>query len=212
MFDKWWKGFIFFSGVIVVVLFVGFNNSIKEVGSWADWFGAIGTILAVMVSVWITRYQIVTDKKATKENFFDEQEFIMLNAVTDDIINIRTSIEKILKDSDVQLRLESDDYSSNMIDYYDRLNNSIKIIEQSRLQINNRLYEYGRIREGYTAINMIELKALIVASVNIEAIRENIIKNNSIDINNLRELVYDLLDKSYFIEEAIIKKKKKLQL
>ena len=68
MFDKGWKYFIFYSGLIIVILFILFNNTIKEVGSWADWFGAVGTIFAVVLALWqslfgIQREQRIKDKK-----------------------------------------------------------------------------------------------------------------------------------------------------
>ncbi|WP_273722770.1 hypothetical protein [Leuconostoc mesenteroides] len=61
MFDKWWKYSIFYSGIIIVILFILFNNTIKEVGSWADWFGAIGTISAVWLAISYRRTKINFD-------------------------------------------------------------------------------------------------------------------------------------------------------
>lgn len=55
MFNKWWKNFIFCAGLIIVIIFVGFNGIIKEVGSWADWFGAFGTIGAVWIALYLSR-------------------------------------------------------------------------------------------------------------------------------------------------------------
>lgn len=178
-----------------------------EVGSWADWFGAIGTILAVVVSVWITRYQITADKKATKENFFNEQEFIMLNYVSEDIIKMHSailSISRIVNEGHVDLSDENNGINKE-------IKTNITKIEEFIFQINTRLYEYGRTREGYTDINMTGMRNLFKSWSSVSADLDKITKNNSINIDDVNKKAENFIQDIGFMEEAIIQKKKDIR-
>lgn len=176
-------------------------------GNVADWFGAIGTILAIMVSVWITRYQIVTDKKATKENFFDEQEFIMLNHVSEDIISLRSAFRSINRAfNEDGFNLSDQTHSTDK-----EIETNVKKIEELIFQINNRLYEYGRTRTGYTAINMQGMRDLFKSWSAFSIEIDKFLKDNLIDISTINAKSEDFGQDIGFMEEAIIQKKKDIR-
>lgn len=177
-----------------------------EWGSCADWFGAIGTILAIMVSVWITRYQITNDRKIAKENFFDEQEFIMLNQVHEDIIMMHSaalSISRIVNNSDLDLSDEKNRVKTELATNFTKIREFI-------FQINNRLHEYGRTRQGYTDINMRGMRALL-GSWNRVTSKINEIGKSPIKIDDINQPIEEFILDIDFMEEAIIQKKKDIR-
>ncbi|ORI80688.1 MULTISPECIES: hypothetical protein [Leuconostoc] len=70
MFDQFWKNALFtiffgmLGGFIVISIFAVLHNRITDVGSWADWFGAIGTIGAVIVSLYFSNKRPRPDLEA----------------------------------------------------------------------------------------------------------------------------------------------------
>jgi len=177
-----------------------------EWGSVADWFAAVGTILAIVVSVWITRYQITNDRKIAKENFFDEQEFIMLNQVHEEVIRMHSSalsISRIVNDADFDL---SDEKNRVQLE----LTTNVTKIKEFIFQINNRLYEYGRTSQGYIDINMRGMRTLL-GSWNLVTSKINEIGKNSIKIDDINKPIEKFLSDTSFIEEAIIQKKKDIR-
>lgn len=54
-----------------------------EWGNVADWFAAIGTILAIVASVWITRYQVKNDRGLAKKIFLINKNLLCLILLVD---------------------------------------------------------------------------------------------------------------------------------
>lgn len=177
-----------------------------EVGSWADWFSAVGTIVAIGVSVGIIRYQIINDRKIAKENFFDQQEFKMLNHVHEEIIMMQSaalSISRIVNGADFVL-------SDKKSRVQTKLNTDVTKIEEFVFQINNSLYEYGRTTQGYTDINMRGMRDLL-GSWNRVTSKIDEIGKKSIDVDDINQPIQNFISNINSMEEAIIQKKKDIR-
>jgi len=211
-------------GLIVLAMVSIMGNKIREVGSWADWTSGIGTIIAILVSVVITRYQVKSDRTITKEKFFGEQEYVMLNSVQRRIVENKISLQVVLKD----INSNKDNISDINFDYF--YDNYFKkyneIIKPNHLYIVDMLYEYARSKDGYTSLYMTELKEVMHSFGSMEGQNDklkDLLHRSRDDITEKSKLIqfisYNFLDdiEKFFyrtngLEESILIKKKELRL
>lgn len=129
-----------------------------EVGSWADWFGAVGTIVAVCVALLSVRRE---DKKSIKKTQLQDlilihESLVEIRKLTKNISELRSEYERLSYDNDcfgkvenvgnkifnfkVRKRIEDLQLNIDLLTLSDRNNELIKMILTFRL---NYLYCLG---------------------------------------------------------------------
>ncbi|WP_273712440.1 hypothetical protein [Leuconostoc mesenteroides] len=151
-----------------------------DVGSWADWVSGIGTFFAIIISVQITKKQIIADKEKDRESFFLQQDYLAMNNIQEKLLsnkifieNARYTLEATLvpsTDDDIkefwtkfirnyrdQYRtlVDNNNYIRNKIYEYEDLEPLIKDIINNELRANNKiasyLYQENAKMDGYLA-------------------------------------------------------------
>lgn len=137
------------------------------VGSWAEWFGAVGTISAIVISVMITKKQITAEKKKDKEHFFLEQDYLVMDKIQEKLLANKIFIESsrytleatLFQNTDEEIKkfwigfiesyrtryrtlIDNNNYVRNRIDEYAEINPLIKGIQLNELCNNNKIASY----------------------------------------------------------------------
>lgn len=137
------------------------------VGSWAEWFGAVGTISAIVISVMITKKQITAEKKKDKEHFFLEQDYLVMDKIQEKLLANKIFIESsrytleatLFQNTDEEIKkfwigfiesyrtryrtlIDNNNYVRNKIDEYAEINPLLKGIQLNELCNNNKIASY----------------------------------------------------------------------
>lgn len=133
----------------------------------ADWFGAVGTIGAIVISVLITKKQITAEKKKDKEHFFLEQDYLVMDKIQEKLLANKIFIESsrytleatLFQNTDEEIKkfwigfiesyrtryrtlIDNNNYVRNKIDEYAEINPLIKGIQLNELCNNNKIASY----------------------------------------------------------------------
>ncbi|MDC2805566.1 hypothetical protein [Leuconostoc suionicum] len=227
MFDKFWKNALFVlvfaigGGLIVLAILSVLHNKIVDVGSWADWFAAVGTIFAVAVSVWITRYQLQVDQKNIKNSFFYQQEFKML-----DDIQIKL-LENVSFLSQVEFfSVHSREVDGNQMteEFYNRyFSRYYQIIVPNNHYISNRMSEYSFRDEKYEMLSVAYFQPIVQSfdeleelNISLKEYKDNLDSNfetmllhspSGFEIKRFKPLFDNVIKSMKELEKQIIQKK-----
>lgn len=147
--------------ILTVIKWMNHNQGV------ADWFGAIGTIAAIVISVQITKKQITAEKKKDKEHFFLEQDYLVMDKIQEKLLANKIFIESsrytleatLFQNTDEEIKkfwigfiesyrtryrtlIDNNNYVRNKIDEYAEINPVIKGIQLNELCNNNKIASY----------------------------------------------------------------------
>lgn len=199
------------------------DSILKWIGTWdwgnvADWFAALGTIAAIVASVLITRYQIINDRKASKDLFLVQEESSMLDEVSKSILIVQALIKNVSKSITEIKNAQNDVSIDDAHKLYADINRLIEPMENAIDIINSKLYESGRTRRNYTKINMDSMRKLLgslsnfkLQLSNFKVELSNLNGEKNINIDSLCKAQSDFFSQLNHLEEFIIQKKAEIR-
>lgn len=127
------------------------------VGSWADWFGTVGSVLAIVTSVIVVKVQLNSQRKADREQYIFEREYDELESQIK-IVDDMTKIFLITLNSFSRYDIRTDDFSEHI---YDGFRDGLYSLSQQNMELETWAEGYFE-NEGDIEINLInDLKGTI---------------------------------------------------
>lgn len=199
------------------------HSILKWIGTWdwgnvADWFAALGTIAAIVASVLITRYQIINDRKASKDLFLLQEESRMLDEVSKSILIVQALINSVSKSITEIKNAQNDVSIDDAHKLYADINYLIEPMENAIDIINSKLYESARTRQNYTNINMDPMRKFLGSwtKFKLQLSKFEVELSNSngekiINIDSLCKTHSNFFAQLNHLEESIIQKKAEIR-
>lgn len=160
-----------------------------EIGSWADWFGAVGTIVAVCVALFSVRRE---DKKSTQNIQLHDltlisESLVEIKESTKDISKLRTAYENLRNDNDYFGQVEklgNEIFDSKIRKRIEdlQLNMDLLTLSDHNIYLMERIMAF-RFYYLYCLNDFIDVKNKINAEKNVKYFQDRVLES----INNLNE-------------------------
>ncbi|QOY97068.1 hypothetical protein IRM63_06095 [Leuconostoc citreum] len=148
---------------LAFILQIIFSNSVYKnpdvYGNIADWVSGIGTIAAIIISIKITKNQIAADKKKDQENFFLQQDYLVMDNIQEKLLSNHIFIENTKYVLEATFIPPTDDdrkefWTEFIRDYH----NKYRTLVDNNNYIINKIHEYGDVNPLIKDIMENELK------------------------------------------------------
>lgn len=163
--------------ILVLIIILSFVNS-DIFGNVADWASGIGTFVAIIISVKITKKQIIADKEKDRENYFRQRDYETVDRIHEKIIENQIFIENsaytlrvtIFNDKDEQ---DTQKFWNNFIESYLKKYTNCR---ENNNYLRRKISEYSLINGVIANIESNEMKRFEELS--------SVISNQNVKLNN----------------------------